>query len=297
MRTVARRRPAAARVLDEAPGLRAMTAVMAIMVFLTVLAGALGLGTASAGSLLDRQLAGRLTVQVVEGEPARADAAAARVLAALRTSRDVASATAVPRAELEALLRPWLGGDAEEAGLPVPAMIDVDLGGQDDAAVASVARAVRGVAPTARVDRHETWMSPVSGVMRSLTLLALGIVLLMAGATAAVVVLAARAGLETHRATIEVMHMLGSTDLQVARLFQRRVAIDAAIGGVAGAGVAIAVILLIMTRLQGVGSELLDGGRLSSTDWATLGAMPIGFIVLAMVAARATIVRAMRTTL
>ncbi|WP_157840496.1 FtsX-like permease family protein [Sphingomonas sp. Ant20] len=140
-------------------------------------------------------------------------------------------------------------------------------------------------------------MSPVSGVMRSLTLLALGIVLLMAGATAAVVVLAARAGLETHRATIEVMHMLGSTDLQVARLFQRRVAIDAAIGGVAGAGVAIAVILLIMTRLQGLGSELLDGGRLSSTDWATLGAMPIGFIVLAMVAARATIVRAMRTTL
>jgi cell division transport system permease protein len=140
-------------------------------------------------------------------------------------------------------------------------------------------------------------MSPVSGVMRSLTLLALGIVLLMAGATAAVVVLAARAGLETHRATIEVMHMLGSTDLQVARLFQRRVAIDAAIGGVAGAGVAIAVIVLIMTRLQGLGSELLDGGRLSSTDWATLGAMPVGFIVLAMVAARATIVRAMRTTL
>ena len=53
----------------------------------------------------------------------------------------------------------------------------------------------------------------------------------MAAATAAVVVLAARAGLEAHRATIEVMHMLGSTDVQVARLFQRRIARDAAIGG------------------------------------------------------------------
>lgn len=285
------------RVLDEVGGLRAMTWVMAIMLFLTMLAAALGLGTAGAARALDRQLAGRLTVQIIDGDPVRRDASAARVLATLRTLPEVTRVAAVDRAELTRLLRPWLGSDGADPGLPVPAMIDVDLGGQDDAAVAAVARAVRGVAPTARVDRHETWMSPVSGVMHSLTLLALGIVLLMAGATAAVVVLAARAGLETHRATIEVMHMLGSTDLQVARLFQRRVAIDAAIGGVAGAGVAIAVILLIMTRLQGLGSELLDGGRLSSTDWATLGAMPVGFIVLAMVAARATIVRAMRTTL
>ena len=50
-------------------------------------------------------------------------------------------------------------------------------------------------------------------------------------ATGAVVLLAARAGLETHRETISVMHMLGSTDVQVARLFQRRIALDAAIGG------------------------------------------------------------------
>ncbi len=72
-----------ARVLDEAPGLRAMTAVMAIMMFLTVLAAAMGLGTTTATRLIDRQLAGRLTVQVIEGDPARADAAAARVLAAM----------------------------------------------------------------------------------------------------------------------------------------------------------------------------------------------------------------------
>ena len=62
-------RRANARVLDEAGGLRAMTWVMAIMLFLTVLAAALGLGTRSAGIALERQLAGRLTVQIVEGDP------------------------------------------------------------------------------------------------------------------------------------------------------------------------------------------------------------------------------------
>ena len=54
------------RLLDESQGTRAMTWIMAIMLFLTVLAAALGLGTLSAATLLDRQLAGRLTVQIVE---------------------------------------------------------------------------------------------------------------------------------------------------------------------------------------------------------------------------------------
>ena len=53
-------------------------------------------------------------------------------------------------------------------------------------------------------------------------------------ATMAVVMLAARAGLEAHRGTIEVIHMLGATDRQVARLFQRRIALDAGIGAAAG---------------------------------------------------------------
>ena len=58
-------------VLDEAGGVRAMTWVMAIMLFLTMLAAALGLGTAGAARALDRQLAGRLTVQIIDGDPVR----------------------------------------------------------------------------------------------------------------------------------------------------------------------------------------------------------------------------------
>jgi cell division transport system permease protein len=97
-----------------------MTGVMAVMLFLTVLAAAIGLGTANAARLMDRQLAGRLTVQVVVGEPGARDAAAARVLAALRGSADVARAAPVDRAELARLLRPWLGDDAADPELPGP---------------------------------------------------------------------------------------------------------------------------------------------------------------------------------
>ncbi len=285
------------RVLDEAGGVRAMTWVMGIMLFLTMLALALGLGTASAARLLERQLAGRLTVQIVDGNAVRRDRDAGRILTVLRRRPEVARAQPVDRAALTRLLRPWLGSDGADPDLPVPAMIDVDLVGQDDRGIVRVVQAVRAVTPAARVDRHENWMSPVSSFMQALTWLAFALVLLMASATAAVVVLAARAGLEMHRATIEVMHMLGSTDRQVARLFQRRVALDAAIGGSGGALAAAGVILFIATRLEGLGSELLNGIGLSSSDWIILAALPLVFLLLATAAARLTIVRALRTSL
>jgi len=283
------------RVLDEAGGLRAMTWVMAIMLFLTLLAAALGLGTRQSAQALERQLAGRLTVQVVEGSPATRDALATRTLAALRTLPQVRRATLVDRAELAQTLAPWLGDVGSDADLPVPAMIDVDLAAGADPR--PVIAAARRISSASRVDRHQRWMSPVGSFLDTLTWLAFALVLLMLGATGAVVVLAARAGLETHRATIEVMHMLGSTDVQVARLFQRRIALDAALGGVAGSAGALAVLLFLGTRLAALGSELLGGITLAAGDWALLVLVPIGFVALATIAARITVVAALRRSL
>ncbi len=158
----------ARRVLDEAGGLRAMTGVMAVMLFLTVLAAAGGLGAAGAARLLDRQLAGRMTVQVADGAPARRDGAAARVLGALRGSADVTRATPVDRAALPRLLSPWLGSDGADPELPVPTLIDVDLADTADETVARVTALVRRAAPDARADRHERWMSPVAGLLTAM---------------------------------------------------------------------------------------------------------------------------------
>ena len=271
-----------------------MTWVMAIMLFLTVLAGAFGLGTLAAGSVLARQLAGRLTVQVVEADEAKREAAAARVLAALRTMPVVRRAVQVDRNELAGLLRPWLGEDGADPDLPIPAMIDVDLHSGSDQAVVQLTREVQTVAPSARVDRHESWITPISNFMALLGWLAFGLVLLMAGATAAVVILVGRAGLDTHRDTIEVLHMLGSTDMQVARLFQRRIALDTIYGGVVGTALALVTVWLVGGQLGGLGSDLLSGIALSPRDWVLLTGLPILFALLATVAARYAVLGALR---
>ena len=281
------------RLLDDGRRTRAMSWVMAVMLFLTVLAGALGLGTLGAATSLDSQLAGRLTVQLVGAD----DDTAADLARRLRAMPEVKAVRQVPRTELAKLLEPWLGDAGLDADLPMPAMIDVDLRDPADATAARISTAVRAAAPGARVDRNAAWLAPVRSFVLSLAWLAGGLVLLMAGATTAIVLLAARAGLDTHRDTIEVLHMLGSTDVQVARLFQRRIALDTLIGGAIGTVFALATVALLGNRIASLDSALTDGIGLSAFGWALLALMPLAFALLAMAAARITVIRALRQVL
>ena len=292
------RAPAAERrLLNESRATRPMRWVMAIMLFLTVLAAALGLAMTRAGAGLDRQLAGRVTVQLVVADPAKRDAATRLLVARLPATGVVASARAVDREKLVAMLRPWLGDEGDDPDLPVPAMIDVDLSDPSDAAVARVEAAARAITPTARVDRHAAWMSPVARFLQVLTILAAGLVAVTAAATATVVLLTARAGLETHRDTIGVLHVLGSTDVQVARLFQRRIALETLVGGVIGTLPALLLIGFLGLQLDTLGSELAGGVTLTALDWAVLVLLPFAFALLATVAARRAILSTMRRVL
>lgn len=282
------------RILDERGGTRAMTWIMAIMLFLTVLAAALGLGMVNAAGALDRQLAGRLTVQVVTADAAQRDRDTQAVMAALAQMPAVRSATQVDRARLDALLKPWLGDASRDADVPIPTLIDVDMSVPGEESAALVAKGVRAAAANARVDSQSRWLSPVASFMRSMIAGAAALVLLMALATTAVVLLAARAGLETHRDTIAILHMLGSTDVQVARLFQRRIALDTVIGGAIGAVAAMIAVWLIVREVNGFGSELAGGAALTLRDWLILALLPLLFAIVATVAARIAVLRRLR---
>lgn len=283
------------RMLDAARGGRAMAWVLAIMLFLTVLAAAAGIGTARAAVALAASLEGRATVIVATADPARREREAAAALGALRTLPGVARAVPVSRAELAQLLGPWLGAEAGSGDLPIPALIDVDVA--DAATIDRVAAALRRVAPGARLDRHGAALAGVATLLTTLTAVAAVVVALMLAATGAVVLLSARAGLDAHRGTIDVMHGLGATDVQVARLFQRRLARDAILGAVIGAFPALALVGLLGSQVGGLGSALLEQVTLGSAGWVAITALPFGFVVLAAWVARRAIVSMLANTL
>lgn len=267
--------------------------VIAIMMFLTVLAAASGLGLASATTRLADQIGGRVTVQVVEANPQARAAQAAAAAAAARRLPGVASVRIVPDAEIQALLEPWIGAGGIESDIPVPALVDIDLTDEGRAGLDRLRAAVTAAAPAVRIDDNAQWLAPLASLIGALKWLAAGLVLLMVGATGATVVLAARAALDTHRETIEILHLMGATDVQVARLFQRRIALDALFGGLVGFILAGAVLIALGDRVAALGSELLGSAAIGPVGWGVLVVLPALGVLLAMLVARLTILRAL----
>lgn len=281
------------QLLPEGRAAGPMPWVIAIMVFLTVLAAAAGLGLASAARALGDQIAGRVTIQIIEADAETRETEARSAIAAAREVAGVRRVARVPDAEIARLLAPWFGPG--ELGLPAPALIDVDVA--DPAAIDQLSARVSAVAPSARVDAQSRWLAPLQALIGTLRWLAGGVVLLMGIATGACVVLAARAALNTHRSTIDVLHLLGATDLQISRLFQRRIALDALFGGGLGFAAGVLMLLLMGEQAGAIGSELIGTGSLGAGGWASLLAIPIGGALLATAAARLTVERAMRQIL
>ena len=275
--------------------------VIAIMVALTVIASAAGLALRNAAQAASAELRGGVTVQIVEASPERRAKQAQEAVRLIGRMADVASVRLVPEDELNALISPWLGMDADAVGgdaIPVPAMIDVRItGAVSEQRLAAIRGALKRDAPAARVDAQSSWLKPVLEAIESLQWLAIALVALLAAALAAAVLLAVRSALGTNRDTIEVVHLLGGTDAQVARVFQRTTGIDAAGGGALGMLMALVVILFLARRFASLGTGLVDQGALDWLDWALLALVPIVSVALSMLTARLTVMRTLRRML
>ena len=265
--------------------------LMAIMTFAMMVVASAGLALANAAGLVASGVEHRYVIPIPAGATHRVQ----QVAQAVRSLPGVREATPVPEAEMRRTLERWLGEAAESRDLPVPALVTLELEpGADSAAIEAE---VRRRVPEARVTAQTAELAPLLQSIRALHWLALSLVFLMAVATGAAIVLAARGALDTHRSTIEIMHGIGATDRQLVRLFERKIAVDAIAGALAGAGAAALVLLLVGGGAAALAGELAANAPLGAADFLILAALPAAAVVLAVLVARWTLHRALRATL
>ena len=264
--------------------------VIAIMTFAMMIVAAAGLALSNAAGLVARGIDNRYSVQIPAGS-----GDLPRVLAAVRAAPGVVGAEAVPEAEMRRTLEAWLGPAGGSADLPVPALITLDLA--DSADRAAIASRVEKAASGARLIAQEETLEPLLKSVLALQWLAVSLVVLMAAATSAAVVLAARGALDTHRATIEVMHGIGATDVQVTQLFQRKIALDALAGSLAGGAVAALALALLASGGTALASDLTGTTPLLWRDLLFLALLPLIVAMLATWVARTAVLAALRQSI
>lgn len=202
------------------------------MAFLAVFALALALATGRLADRWSEELAQSVTVRVSAPDDQQA-AQAQAALAVLETTPGAGEPRLLPPDEVAALLTPWFGPDMPVDALPVPALIELPITGEDFDAQGLRLR-LEAEVPGAVLDDHTEWRRPLVSAAHRLRVLGVISLVLIAAASAAMITLAAKAALAANGQVIRVLRLIGARDLTIATAFVRRFTKRAAAGAAAG---------------------------------------------------------------
>ena len=266
--------------------------LIGFMVYLAALGLALALLVVSAGERWRTTAAGTATVQIapVKEDRDTRDERAKQALEILRATPGVASAQPVPERQVLALLRPWLGEDADATALPLPRVIDVTFqpaNPPDTTALAARLGAVPGVS----LDDHGAWLARLAGLAGTIERIALAIVALIFAAMIATVVFTTRTSLAIHCEVVEVLHLIGARDGYIARQFELQALAHGIKGGAGGLILAAATLIALSTTAMHIDAPLLPRLTLRPIEWAAVVCVPLFATAIAMIAARITVLR------
>jgi cell division transport system permease protein len=275
---------------------RLLPTLVGAMSFLAALAIAGTLAAATLASHWQGDTGSALTVQVTDPTDPAVGGKTPRlraVLDILAASPNVSALHQLSADEMNRLLQPWLGADASQLNLPVPAVIAgvwtqprSPAGGP-----AALAAALDAVAPGTLAETGAVWASRVAALTSSIQASAASVLLIVALVAAAVISVATRAGLAQRREAIKIIHGLGALDSDIAGSFALRATRLAAGGAAIGALIALPV-LFWLARLAAPFAGILPQSSvpvLPAPLWAALPALPAAAALIGWGTAQITV--------
>lgn len=278
--------------LSNDPASRYLPWTVGLLVFLATLALAIAMVLSTAGDVWRQNLSGTLTVQVPPiAADTDLDARVGRALDLLRETPGVVSAQRLSAQRMAELMEPWLGTEAGNVELPMPALIDVSVGDGEAIDIEALSIRLAEVAPGTSVDDHAIWLRRLSEFASVAETVSFGVIVVILLSAVSTVVFTTRTGLAIHRDVVEVLHLIGAQDSYVARQFQVYAFRLSAAGAVVGFAGAVVAIYALQLNGDGIGGGLLPDFSLSIVQWAVLAALPVAATLLVVFTVGKTVTR------
>jgi cell division transport system permease protein len=273
-------------------------AIVGIMVYIATFAMAAEAALSSVSLSRNQGIANHLTIEIpaVDDESTQPqDERVKQAVAVLKAVPDLDDVRAIPEDETARLLEPWITDPELLRKLPLPALIDVERHGASSISVDALQEKLRAVVGNAKVDDHAAWMVDVAHLVHSLAILAAFMIALTGVALITAIGLICRAVMATERDTIELLHVMGALDSNIARHFQYqalRLSWPAAVGGFICAVLSLIVLLFFLRHVIDISS--LHAGR-----WFALGSLvilvPLAAVQAAALSARFSVLKLLQS--
>lgn len=265
--------------------------VIGVMLFLCTLSlsGSIAIGNGLAK--WSKSLTSNLTVQIVVADSAERQKQTDAALRLLNATPGIKTAHLLADADVMALLSPWLGEMPLGSGLPVPSLIEVELNPGAPVDKTALSERLKATAAGAQLDDHQAWMEQILDLATIIQLLLFGVVLMVLLSTIAIVIFGCRAGLATHRDSVEIMHLMGAEDKVIAQAFDIRYMGHGLKGGLLGVLLAGLALWLLAIMAEKMGQGLIQASLPSVSNLFWLAILPLVAAAITMITARITVHR------
>ena len=282
--------------IDEGYSKTFLRVIVTVSVFLfaITLAGVLGINTMFENS--KRQVVANFTVQVLpmpDYEDSKKDLL--NVVGFLEKYPDVKEVTVLSEGELHALLKPWLGDNIDIDLLPIPKLLDVKINHAKQFDYKELAVRLSEVSPQASINDHNLWLSRLLRFINSLKMLALTVLVMVAGACVAALVYAVKTGLNVHRDIINILHIMGATDRYIAMNYVKQISGMSFMAGILGTVLSIPAIMLVGGMAKEIEAGIFNAVHFGVENWLVILLLPLISAALTAVTSYVTVVKTLRS--
>lgn len=265
--------------------------VMAIMVYLSVLAATGSLLLHSGFDDWANSLKGRITVQLTGDDRDTILKHADEIQDSLRNTPGISSVRKLPDEEIMALLEPWLGSGNVTDDLPIPVMMDVETTPDIYVNLDALEAKLKQITDNVYLDDHAQWLSHFYDLTYTIEYTALGILIMILLASVCIIIFGTKSSMAEHKNTIEIMHLMGAHDQMIANAYQNRFMTYGLKGGIIGLLVALITVYGLLNLVQNLASGFVEMPTLPYFKMSMLFIFPVLFAGLTMLTARITVMR------
>lgn len=248
---------------------RALIFVTAIMCFLACLSLTATIAINEAARKWINQASQEVTIQIKPTEAIDQKEQIDRALRIIKATPGIISGHVYDNDEMAKLLQPWLGHGFDLEDMPIPRLIAIELDPATPADLAELARALEQEIPGATLDDHQIWKKQILSVANWFQLTAILVLILIFGATNAIIIFATSGAMASNRDIVEVLHLVGAPQQFIVKQFEHHFMLLGLKGGLLGATAA--ALILLLTRIS------LKYTTAPSESNALLGSISIGW--------------------
>ena len=214
-----------------------------------------------------------------------------RINSMLESHPAVAHIHILSDAEIQDLVKPWLGDNLLTENIPLPGLIAVELKQSDDKTTNILKEKIQNLVPLASLDTHESWLNDLLRFTGALRFAAALLTFVIGITTVIAIAGAVRSRMAEHSADVELLHIMGASDNYIAGQFQRHSMFLGIQGAVLGVIIG-AIAMMIIGWLAGeMNVNLLPEFKLDGGQIIALASLPIMAALIAVAAARFTVLK------